>query len=74
MEMINGFNWVQVEKDLPEKQIGEVRFAREKPGRTGAKQFAYANPEAIYSDVDVVITTVQREPIMNFEIQIRNAI
>ena len=49
--MINGFNWVQVEKDLPEKQIDEVRFSRDKPGGTGAKQFSYATPEAIYSDI-----------------------
>ena len=51
MEMIHEFNWVQVEKNLPEKSIDEVRFSRDKPGGTGAKQFGFASPEAIYSDI-----------------------
>lgn len=42
--MIHEFNWVQVEKNLPEKGIDEVRFSRDKPGGTGAKQFAFATP------------------------------
>ena len=41
--MIHEFNWVQVEKNLPEKGTDEVRFSRDKPGGTGAKQFA-SNP------------------------------
>ncbi len=50
--MIHEFNWVQVEKNLlPEKGIDEVRFSRDKPGGTGAKQFAFATPQAIYSDI-----------------------
>ena len=51
MEMIPEFNWVQIEKNLSEKGIYEVRFSRDKPGGTGAKQFAFASPEAIYSDI-----------------------
>eukprot|EP00944_MAST-04C_sp_MAST-4C-sp1_P008505 g8505.t1 len=47
----NSFNWVQVEKNLPEKGTDEVRFSRDKPGGTGAKQFAFASPQAIYSDI-----------------------
>ena len=43
----NNFNWVQVEKNLPEKGIDEIRFSRDKPGGTGAKQFAIATLQAI---------------------------
>ena len=44
----NSFNWVQVvEKNLPEKGIDEVKFSRDKPGGTGAKQFAIATLQAI---------------------------
>ena len=51
MERSDHFNWVHVEKDLPQKGIDEVRFSRDKPGGTGAKCFAFATPEAIYSEI-----------------------
>ena len=47
----NNFNWVQVEKNLPEKGIDEVRFSRDKPGGTGAKQIAFATLQTIYTDI-----------------------
>ena len=61
--MRSRFNWVPTEKQLPEKKHNEVRFSRDKPGSTGAKQFCHAP-----------LTKVFHEPTTSFETLEKNAI
>jgi hypothetical protein len=49
--MSSVFKWVHTEKQLPEKKSDEIRFARDKPGGVGAKQFCHAPLETVYTDI-----------------------